>query len=199
MKVGGMPISSGASRSLVGRWWGAADMPSSSHLTTDQAGMLRGDLVNPLPVELTACVLLFDRWAYTLPPLAAGQRLTIDASFAPRNLETFLQQRRLEEMKTVTPRWDETSTQVPRVAQMLMFHEAAGGRSYTGLRHRYQRDVDLSDHLATGRAVLVGRAAQPAVRLTFNGNLPDGRAHHNHWTFYRVVYPVALHSRKPPP
>ena len=44
---------------------------------------------------------------------------------------------------------------------MLMFHEAARGQSYTGLTHRYQPQIDLSEHVRLGQAVLVGRAERP--------------------------------------
>jgi hypothetical protein len=71
-----------------------------------------------------------------------------------------------------------------------MFHEAAGGRGYTGLTHRYQGRIDLSDPLKTARAVLVGRAAERAVRLVIDGReIVDSEAN-KHWTYYRIVYPV---------
>ena len=68
-----------------------------------------------------------------------------------------------------------------------MFHEAAGGRNYTSLTHRYQPWLDLSRHLDLGRAVLVGRAAGPAAELAVAGQaaVPNQK-----WTFYRLLIPV---------
>ena len=48
---------------------------------------------------------------------------------------------------------------------MLMFHESARGKNYTGLTHRYQPQIDLSEHIRLGQAVLVGRAKYPVVNL----------------------------------
>jgi len=73
--------------------------------------------------------------------------------------------------------------------EIMMFHEAAGGESYTGLSQRYQSYIDLSGHIRTGRAVLIGRSATPASRLARDGqSLAD--VTDRHWTYYRVVFPV---------
>ena len=47
---------------------------------------------------------------------------------------------------------------------MLMFHEAAGGRNYTALRHRHQQELDFSRQLVLNRAILAGRVAEPATQ-----------------------------------
>jgi hypothetical protein len=83
---------------------------------------------------------------------------------------------------------------VARILELMMFHAASGGRTYTGLVARHQSDVDLSSHLQTGRAILVGRTGRPAVRLLRDGRpIEDqpGAATVQQWTFYRLVLPVA--------
>ena len=77
---------------------------------------------------------------------------------------------------------------VPRIVEMLMFHEAAGGARYTRLTHRYQSWLDMSDHLNLNRAVLVGRVAKGASRLLVGGDVivPDQQ-----WVYYRIVLPVS--------
>ena len=56
-----------------------------------------------------------------------------------------------------------------RDMEMLQFHKAAGGEVYTGLTHAYQPYLDLTDHLRTGRAILLGRGASPSVSGSSNG------------------------------
>jgi hypothetical protein len=73
-----------------------------------------------------------------------------------------------------------------------MFHAAARGSSYTGLTHRYQPQLDLSEHIRLGQAVLVGRAAAPVLALHTPADQPLVPARQTqHWTWYRLVMPVS--------
>jgi len=130
------------------------------------------------------------------------------ADLPPLNLEARLTQRRVEQSKDVSTPWEQDSVDIPRIMQMLMFHEAARGRNYTGLTHRYQPKIDLSEHVRLGQAVLVGRAASVAGTLrvppAFNGTSTRDAgarvpttdaplaesADTNTWTWYRVILPV---------
>ena len=85
--------------------------------------------------------------------------------------------------------WDEASRDVPRIVEMMMWHDAAGGRNYTGLLHRYQGEIDLSDHLRTGRAVLIARTDEPGAELALNGQAPP-EENVRRWTWRRIVFPV---------
>jgi hypothetical protein len=77
-----------------------------------------------------------------------------------------------------------------------MFYGAAGGRSYTGLTHNYQSFIDLSRHLRSGRAILVGRSAQPASQVGIRaaggagGPAESVASEQQHWCYYRIVLPV---------
>jgi hypothetical protein len=168
-----------------------------SQLKTDAAGLLVGRITNPLPVDLTESMVFYDRWAYSLGRLAAGQSAVLEESLAPRNVETLLRRRRVEDMKDVTTPWDRSSVDVPRILQMMMFHEIAGGRSYTGLLHRHEGKIDLSDHLRLGRAVLVGRSDEPAAELAWEDGAARDRSADRQWTYYRVVFPVNDSSNPP--
>lgn len=190
MTIAGMPLNAASSKSLVGRWWGATDFAPPEPMRNDGLGMLAGQITNPLPIDLDECVLFYDRWAYSLGRIAPRQRIRLDETVAPRNVETLLQQRRIEDMKDVTTPWDQSSPDVSRISQIMMFHEAAGGRAYTGLLHRHQGETDLSDHLMLGRAVLVGRAKQPAAQIVGEGLNAVGDTATQHWTYYRIVFPV---------
>jgi hypothetical protein len=86
--------------------------------------------------------------------------------------------------------WDQSSVEVPRIVQMMMFHEAARGRSYTGLTNRYQPYVDLSEHVRLGEAVLVGRSAKRVAQLTQGTSPLADPGDENVWTWYRLVLPV---------
>ena len=52
-----------------------------------------------------------------------------------------------------------------RVAEMLMFHDAAGGKVYTGLTHLPLSTLDLSHVLVEDRCLLVGRSENALIDL----------------------------------
>jgi hypothetical protein len=187
----GLPIQVRSTRSLVGRWWTQGESRDAGQLTATSDGVLSGELVNPLSATLQDCTLSYSHWSYRLPrELPAGGKINFERRLPDGNLVWRLTQKYVgEDYKEFATPWDESNRNVPRILEMLLWHEAAGGRSYTGLLHRYQADVDLSQHLRTGRAVLVGRAEAPAAELTLNGEPPDDNASRR-WTWYRVVYPV---------
>jgi len=190
MAISGLPIQVWSSKSLVGRWRGRAGGGVwQGHLRADSVGLVRGEVVNPLTVPLDDCVLFHGRWAYPLGKVGPRQRVAVDKGPGPRNVETLLRQRKIIDGKDINTPWDPSSDDVPRIIQIMMFHEAAGGRTYTTLFHRYQGFIDLSDHLKTGRAVLVGRAGRRATELV-RGGTPLSDEYDKHWTFYRFVFPV---------
>jgi hypothetical protein len=78
---------------------------------------------------------------------------------------------------------------VPRVLEIMMFHSAAGGPTYTGLGQNYQDFVDLSDQLMLGRAILLGSAAAPAAQLDDRDRSLTDTAD-RHWTWFRLLLPV---------
>ena len=125
--------------------------------------------------------------------LRSGEGVSFDG-VSPRNLEWHLSRRRVVETKDVGTPWDQTSVEVPRILELMMFYGAAGGANYSGLTHRYQPSIDLSGHLRTGRAVLVGRSAVAGSRLGHSGE-PWAEGNVRRWTFYRVVYPVDRSER----
>ena len=186
--IRGMPIPIASSRSISGRWRAKCELPWRGRLTSDADGLLRGEFSNPLPVALSDCMLFYGVWAHRVDgTLEPGD--TVPVSPQPRNLEWHLVRRRVVETTDIGSPWDRGSFDVPRILEIMMFYQSAGGQAYTGLCHRYQAYLDLSDHLRTGRAVLLGRGRAPATRLAINGRpLDDDRQ--QRWTFYRVIFPV---------
>ena len=111
---------------------------------------------------------MYDRWAYAIGNVGPGNTIQMeDRSII--DIQTMLTRRRVVNGRNVMTPWDVESSDVDMIMRMMMFYSAAKGRSYTNLRHSHQSFIDLSDHLARGRAILVGRTKQPAVQMTFDG------------------------------
>ena len=136
-------------------------------------------------------MLAYDGRAYPIGKLKAVERRTIKQLSRRRRLEDVLVRRQvnLEEVKNVTTPWDPRSVDVPRIMQMIMFHNAAGGRGYVKLTNRYRQSLDLSGQLTAGRAILVGHAKHSRASIHRDGTALSGRDV-QHGTFYRIVFPV---------
>ncbi len=185
-----LPIHTSSSKAIVARWW--QDLPpteASSDLRIGDGGLLNGFITNPLNVELSNCSVYFDNWAYRLDRrLAPGDRVDMDYE-SPLDLRWQLTRRRLVESRDIATPWDRSDfSDVGRILEMMMFHNAAGGRAYTRLGDEYQPFVDLSHHLKLGRAVLIGRVKKRGVELLRDGQSVDDELDVN-WTYYRVVFP----------
>ena len=109
---------------------------------------------------------------------------------SPLDLKWQLTRRQIVQSKDISTPWDRADlSDPPRVAQMLMFHGAAGGQVYTRLSHHFLGYLDLSKHLLTGRAILVGRSKTPASQLARDGQ-PLVENMDQQWTYYRIIIPV---------
>ena len=91
--------------------------------------------------------------------------------------------------------WDPTDTNVARILEMIMFHDAAGGQAYTGLTHRFQNRLETSDHLALGQAILVAELPQPAADLLIDG-IPIGDRADQPYSVLRMFLPVEVVASK---
>jgi hypothetical protein len=189
--IDGLTVQVASSKSLAACWWASTSLSTENNLVIDRYGLLAGDFLQPLPISLTDCTLAHGEKLYRLGTVAHAQRVQL-AELAPLNLEARLTQRRVEQSKDVSTPWEKDSVDIPRIMQMLMFHDAARGRSYTELTHRYQPQIDLSEHVRLGQAVLVGRAEHPIARLVGgDSSTPLAAADDtNTWTWYRIILPV---------
>jgi hypothetical protein len=185
------PITVRSSRSLRGLWWCRKVADASDELSANAEGTLNGTIANPLPWAMDDCLLAYEGWAYRIGKLQPAERITIKQLSRLRRLEDVLVRRQvdLEEMKNVTTPWDPRSVDIPRIMEMVMFHQAAGGRGYVKLTNRYQRSLDLSDHLTAGRAILVGHADHSRAPIFRDDEALSGEDV-QHGTFYRIVFPV---------
>jgi hypothetical protein len=183
----GLTVQVASSRSLSAGWWAKTNLPAARGLTIDRYGLLAGEFSSPLPMALSECLLAHGEKLYRLRTIEPGERVRMD-DLAPLDLEARLQQRHIEQTKDVSTPWEQDSIDVPRIVQMLMFHDAAHGSTYTGLTHRYQSRIDFSQHVHLGEAILVGRAREAATRL-MDGDVAAAEEV-SFWTWYRVVLPV---------
>ena len=98
-----------------------------------------------------------------------------------------------EDYHTEATPYDRGSTDAAYILRAMMFFEAAGGKSYTGLSNRYQGFVDLTDALKTDRAVLIGRArtgSPPHGATLWCNGAPMPESQVRRTTYYRFVLPV---------
>jgi hypothetical protein len=188
-----LPVQVASSKSLQTRWWGSTSVRDESRLGLAENGLLAGEFSQPLPVELTDCLLIHGERLYRLGKLRPGQKIYV-ADLAPLNLEARLTEiQRLEggEATLEPTAWRQDSTDVPRIVQMLMFHDSARGTSYTGLTHDYQSRIELTPQVRLGQAILIGRASRPVVELRESNKPVAESAATQTWTWYRLLMPVA--------
>jgi hypothetical protein len=189
--IGGLPIHTSSTKPVVARWRMRFESPQQERLGVKDGGLLDGRVVNPLDIPLSHCSVFFENWFYRLDRrLLPGDGIELGQE-SPLDLKWQLTRRRLLDTTDVSTPWNqEEFDDMPRLIQMLMFHEAAGGRDYTRLDHRYQAFVDLSSLLHMGNAVLVGRSDQPVASLYRDGQLLQESDYDQRWTYFRIVIPV---------
>ncbi|HEX6984294.1 MAG TPA: hypothetical protein VF170_02905, partial [Planctomycetaceae bacterium] len=177
-------------------------------------GLLEGTINHRLPGPLTDYVVAFGNRVY-LPRYESewypGEPIDLgSAAFDRRDLDAFLTGKtatRIErkpgeggqEYVVSESAYDPLATETADVVRMLTFHDAAGGRGYTGLTNVALASDDLSPQLRLGRAVVLGRLEAPAaeVSVTADGGAAFERARRA--TFVRFVLPAAPAEVAPSP
>lgn len=192
----GVPIPIWASKSFVGRWHGEDTPAIRVNLRASVAGVPEGTITSLLDVPLKNCLLAYGRWAFSLADLQPGETIRIDNRSVHRELRDELTGRRTERDETSNKirdyrrEYDEQSVDIPSILQQMMFYEAAGGLSYTGLYHRYQPFTDLSRQLALDRGVLLGFVDQAGADLVVTPEGADPWDDARRWTCFRFVFDV---------
>lgn len=199
-RLGGLPIQVGGTRSLTARWWREAkgDEVGSRLTAVSLDEQLKGDCTYTVPVTLTDWHLVFGNWLYRGDRrLEPGDTIELEEFSVTRYHDWHLTRKKVSvDHKDVSTPWDRADLDVARILEMMMFHEAAGGSGYTRLQHRYQGYLDLSDHLRTGRAILVGRGERPDAELA-RGDASLAEHQESQWVYYRVIYPVKIRPAAP--
>jgi hypothetical protein len=183
-------LPTGGTRAFRGRWHQQLEL-APMPLEGTVAGYLEGAGRNPLSVPLRETRLLYGRWYYPLGDLAPDASFVITSTTKPKSMRNWLARREVVDGNDVVTPWDEADLNVPRVLEMLMFHERAGGFAYTGLTDRYQPWLDLSEHLACGQAILFGRLESMPTEWHWLADAPavPGK---EQWAFARIVIPVEV-------
>lgn len=197
--IEGLPLAPRSSKSLATRYRFQPQL-SAENVIERRPGseLLQGELVNPLPVDLLDGMLIYRNWVYLLPTrFPAGGRIASLDSLRQKNFRWQLTRQKALESATETEAWDAAQYDAPgRVMEMLMFHQAAGGTRYTGLRHEPLSFLDLSDLLSDDRCLLVGRLAEPATEVQLSEASGSGLADASSeagadtLTMIRVMLPV---------
>jgi hypothetical protein len=126
--------------------------------------LLRGEFVNPLPLDVLDGRLIYGNWVYLLPTrVPAGASVGSLSDLRQKNFRWRLTRKQsLDTSVAETTSWSPGDfSDVDRVTEMIMFHRAAGGQLYTGLRHDALGELDLSDVLVEDRCIFVGRTERP--------------------------------------
>ena len=191
-----IPVAS--SRALFSRWYSELGAGVRSTLKyREGSDQVYGTVKNPLDVQLINARLYHGEWAYILDdPLEPGEAFDVETNTKNRTLSSILNRKYRssndDKFLTSATRWEVSEKEVSRIAEVLMFYDAAGGKSYTGLSHNYQSFVDMSDSLMLGQAVLVGEIQTRASSLSFSesGEKVDDLEYDQVTTFVRIVLPV---------
>ncbi len=191
-----VPIQVWSTKTFTGRYSFTTKSPIAAKLSMGLDQVPEGTLKSELPFTLHQCTLLSGRWAYDLGDLKPGETATLIAG-KHRDLEHVLKDFRLvrdEKNNTYmkSAPFQPDNQDVLQILQKMMFYKKAGGRESLQLGDGYQRFVDMSALLDLDRAILVGLADRPASQLVDNGEplIEPGDEHWQHWTFYRIVFPI---------
>jgi hypothetical protein len=194
-KVGvasGVPMATWSSKSFSGRWTAPDCRLVAADLRENADRQLTGTIRLAESVargfKLTRCALFYDRWAYPIESLSADEPIDV-ARLESRTAETLLTERHLLNDSNRSNPYDQAGLDPSRILQVMMFYKIAGGRKYTGLLNRQQHQLDFSDQLALGRAVLVG-LGPPAAQMDVDGRPLPTDASAEHLSIYRFVIPV---------
>jgi hypothetical protein len=185
-----LPLASWSSRSLIGHWSAESLFDAGQALDLRQVAdrQLAGTVANLLPIDLRECLLVHDRWAYSLGTMRAGQARSL-VGIPSRDLKTLLTRQEFIEGRYKMSPWNPESTDVDRIGWMMMFYSAINGRTYTGLLNRYHSQIDFSRLLRLNRAVLVGQASDPPD-VVLRGDRPLAADEGTSTVFYRLLLPV---------
>lgn len=184
-----VPVQTASTKGLSTQWWRNVAADASIALTTTDDDLLVGSFTYNLDIELEDCAIYHDRFLYRIAGgVKPGRRIELTPTSTSRDLRFHLTQKRVIDAKEIVTPWNARAADTTRILEVMMLHEAAGGDNYTGLTQRFESRIDLSDHLATGRAMLVGRAVQTPVSWQ---DPQLAAAMNQSCTLVRMIIPVA--------
>lgn len=189
----GFPFPVRSTKTLVYQWSGQSELKVRSQLQLDTGiGRLSGTITNPFDFPLRNCRIYYEGWAYLFDqPLEAGDTVDLLTEARERTVKSILTQRDRvsSEGKTQNAPWDLREEDPLRILEMMMFHDSAGGQSYTGLVNRANWQLEMSEHLELKQAIFVAELPQSISQLELDGQpLRDGVDKRH--SFIRLSIPV---------
>lgn len=190
-----VPIEVWSTKSFVSRWNRSFPANIGSELHENMTRLLEGSFRNPFPVSLSECVMIYRGAAYTLGDIEAGQRVRVSRETEFRELETYLTGRVMDYQAQQSQAYDVQKRDIGKLLNVMMFHEAAGGETYTGFAHRYQDYLDLSPLVRLDQAVFYGFGPQTEkANIVLRDGQPFSQPGDQYWSVYRCVFSVAKRS-----
>jgi hypothetical protein len=191
----GLSIPSASSKLFHGQWYGQlSDEATQRTTTTSQLRRgktrdLEGTFQNITAWSLKNAYLAHGDWMYRAIDDIAPQATVHVERLDRKHLEYQLTQRKVLASSDLATPWNADDTDVSRILEIMMFHQAVGRENYTVLTNHYHSELDLSRLLKQGHAILVGKVATPIVELTEEGTTiaPETT---RRWSLVRIVYPV---------
>ncbi|MCA9148009.1 MAG: hypothetical protein KDA92_01855 [Planctomycetales bacterium] len=181
------PIATHSSRALIGQWWTTLSDTSRTELFASRDSVVSGQITNPFAADLSDVYVLFDRWAYKLGNIPAAATVTVTER-GGIDLQSLLGKREFVNGVNVAEPWHIDGVELDRILQLMSFYDAAKGYDYTQLDHRFEQQIDWSDHLTANYAVLWGRSSHAPVAWRVNGQAVTDRD--DTLTYYRLLIPV---------
>jgi hypothetical protein len=192
--IEGAPIPVWSSKSFVARWsargGGMTAELTATPLTAKSNELgLHGSIKNELGTSLTDCAVFYRGVVYQIG-LFKTEAVKID-QLESQAAKYYFSKRPKSLIKDETPPYDYAGFNVPRILEMMMFHERAGGANYTGLSNRHQQYIDLSRLMEKENAILVG-IGPPGATVQVNDRTLDEIPLSRHKTIYRFILPVQV-------
>lgn len=204
-----LPVLKWSTRTLSTGWSSEASQLIESNLRNTGLGRITGEVTHHLPGTLTDWMLVYgsrvyrqypSRDAAEVQPWEPGARFSTDDPRILQNdlkniltqmvitRETEMGKPKEQRLRYEQTRYDVLDRSTERLWQILTFHEAIGGQTYTGLTNTSLDTHDFSRQLDLGRAVLFGRLkSKPTAAVTMNGQTTPTE---DSVVFVRVVLPV---------
>ncbi len=196
-RLKGLGIPLAGTKAIEASWSGESGLDfSGTHLgLVPGSDLLSGQWIQPLECDLLNAVVMFRNWQYSLPTrIVPGQRIEFSISVTPKDLARQLQRRRIVDGNEKGSKWQPLEREdTQRLMEMLLFHRAAGGTTYTELTHRYLQSMDLSDLLRLNRAIVFGRLEIPTTEIEVTSHsTPSPIAPGRRECWVRMVIPVDI-------
>lgn len=217
LRVENVPILQWSTKQLLARWeTDTGDAWVDNKLVSPGPGRLSGSLVLKRPLPLADVVLVhggriyFPRGDGGLRPFLPWEPNGGDSR--QRDLRTYLTgttgQRvqisvNQSEVRFKAEPYDPLNFDAAWLMRMSSFLQVTGGRVYAGLDNRFLRELEMTELMLAGRAILIGRLDKPLCRVRLGeadldvtapapalDSPPETGAAETQASFVRIVLPV---------